>query len=104
MSLEVEARESDSPFIEQVMHGYTFGQGQTVRPAEVHWHMVLRKVEDQWRTLVVGPLRTSGLARWGAGAEIIWIKFKLGTFMPRMPTRYHLDLETELPDATGHSF
>ena len=57
MTLQVEARASDSPFIEQVMHGHTFGPGQTVRPAEVHWHgaapnrfmthLALVEVDDQ---------------------------------------------------------
>lgn len=104
MTIAFEERTSNSPFIESVTHGWTLSAGTTTRPAEVHWHMVLRKLGSASRCLIVGPLRTAGQASWGEGAELIWIKFKLGTFMPRMPTRYRLDVEQELPDATSRSF
>jgi hypothetical protein len=38
------------------------------------------------------------------GAEILWIKLKLGAFMPHLPTRDILDSETTLPEAASHSF
>jgi hypothetical protein len=37
-------------------------------------------------------------------AEILWIKFKLGTFMPHLPARNLLDGETILPGAASNSF
>ena len=40
MSLVSEARLSDSPYIESVMRGWTLSEGTTIRPAEIHWHMV----------------------------------------------------------------
>jgi len=54
--------------------------------------------------LVVGSLTTAGVASWGEGAEILWIKFKLGTFMPHLSPRDFLDVETSLPGAASHSF
>jgi hypothetical protein len=54
--------------------------------------------------LVVGSLTTAGVVSWGEGAEILWIKFKLGTFMPHLPTRKLLDKETMLPEAASQSF
>jgi hypothetical protein len=54
--------------------------------------------------LIVGPWTTAGLASWGSDAEILWIKFKLGTFMPHLPVKDYRDLETALPGATSRSF
>ena len=101
MSLIVEARPSDSPYIESVMRGWTLSEGCAIRPAEVHWHMVFVKHPGGARALVVGPWTTSGQAAWGEGAEILWIKFKLGAFMPHLPTRKYRDGEISLPDAAS---
>jgi hypothetical protein len=38
------------------------------------------------------------------GAELLWIKFKLGAFMPHLPARNFLDVETILPGAASNSF
>ena len=39
-----------------------------------------------------------------AGAEFLYITFKLGTFMPHLPVRNLLDVGTALPQATNKSF
>jgi AraC-like DNA-binding protein len=104
MSLIFEERLSDSPFVEKVTHGWTLEEGSTIRPAEINWHMVFVKHPGGLHSMVVGPLRTSGIASWGEGAEILWIKFKLGVFLPHLPTRNYLDGETILPDASGKRF
>lgn len=101
MSIIYEERLSDSPYIETVTHGYTASDGSSIRPAEVHWHMVLVKHQGGVNGLVVGPWSTSGMVSWGEGAEILWIKFKLGTFMPHLPTRDFLNSETILPEAAS---
>jgi hypothetical protein len=56
------------------------------------------------RLLVVGPWSTSGIASWKGGAEILWIKFRLGAFMPHLPIRGFRDVETALPEAASNSF
>lgn len=104
MSLLFEERPSDSPYIESVTAGCTLGAGSTIRPAEVHWHLVLVKQAGNVQALAVGPLSTAGVASWGAGAEILWIKFRLGVFMPHLPTRDLRDAETVLPAAGRRSF
>src|SRR6188768_1066887 len=104
MTLIYEERPSDSPFIEKIIRGYTEGDGATIRPAESRWHMVFVRVDGQFRPLVVGPLTTSGLTSWTAGAELLWIKFKLGAFMPHLPAGNFLNVETPLPIAAGQSF
>src|SRR5262249_42533668 len=76
----------------------------SVRPAETHWHMVFVREHGKFHPLIVGPLVTSGEASWGEGGEILWIKFKLGVFMPNLPLRNFLDLETPMPEGAGKSF
>jgi AraC-like DNA-binding protein len=104
MGFVYEERLSDSLYIENITYGHTVGEGSTIRPAEIHWHMVLVKHRGGVQFLLVGPLPRSGVVQYGAEAEILWIKLKLGTFMPHMPTKKLLDIETPLPEASGKNF
>ena len=104
MTLLFEERSSDSPYIETITRGWTVSDGSTIRPAEIHWHMVFTRHSGAMYPLYVGPLTTSGTVSWGEGGEILWIEFKLGTFMPHLPVRDFLDVETSLPDAASNSF
>jgi hypothetical protein len=104
MSIIYEERVSDSPYVETIMHGRTVSDGSPIRPAEIHWHMVFVRYKGSARSIVVGPWTTAGIATYAEGAEIIWIKFKLGAFMPHLPTRNFLDTETLLPGAASQSF
>jgi hypothetical protein len=104
MSILAEERRSDSPYVEAVTYGRTESGGSTVRPAESRWHLVvIRQAGEAW-AVAVGPLTGAGVASWGAGAELLWIRFALGTFMPHVPARNLLDTETVLPDATSKTF
>lgn len=104
MSLVYEERLSDSPYVESVTRGRTLSEGSAIRPAESHWHMVFVRHPGGVLPLVVGPLTTAGVATWGEGGEILWIKFKLGVFMPQLPVKTFLNAETRLPEATAQSF
>jgi Helix-turn-helix domain len=66
--------------------------------------MVLVRHHGRTRALLVGPLTNAGLVTYGEGAELLWIKFKLGTLMPHLPTRNFLNRETLLPEAANQSF
>jgi AraC-like DNA-binding protein len=66
--------------------------------------MVLVKFQGKTQFIVTGALPTSGVVSYTEGAEILWIKLKLGTFLPHLPARIRLDKETILPDAVCHSF
>jgi len=104
MSLISEERLSDSPYIESVMRGWTLSEGRTIRPAEIHWHMVFVKHPGGAAALAVGPLMNSGIASWGEGGEILWIKFKLGVYMPHLPMKKYRNGEQILPDASSDRF
>jgi AraC-like DNA-binding protein len=104
MSFIVEQRTSDSPCVELITRGHTTGTGTTIRPAEIAWHMVFVRYNGKVQSLVVGPLTSAGVVSFTAGAEILWIKFKLGVFMPRLPATALLNSETPLPGAASQSF
>ena len=104
MTIISEERQSDSPYVESITRGQTLSAGSTIRPAEIHWHLVLRKLSSGIHLLVVGPWTTAGVASWGKDAELLWIKLRLGTFMPHLAPRSLLDSETVLPGASSSSF
>ena len=104
MSIIHEDRPSDSPYVETVTRGRTVSDGSPIRPAESRWHMVLRRLNGNVQLLVVGPWTTAGVVTYTEGAELLWIKFKLGTFMPHLPLRDLRDTETILPEAASQSF
>jgi hypothetical protein len=101
MSLIYKERLSDSPYIEMVTEGRTTGRSMTIRPSEINWHMVFTNYKGSLQPLLVGPLTSSGVVNFVEDVEILWIKFKIGTFMPHLPLRNFLDAETLMPDAAS---
>jgi Helix-turn-helix domain len=104
MSIIAQDRPSDSPLIASVISGHTVRDGSSLRPAVNDWHMVFVKHRGNLRPLIVGPKTTAGIASWEEGADILWIKFQPGTFMPHLPFRTLLDEETPLPEASSCRF
>jgi AraC-like DNA-binding protein len=104
MSILYEERVSDSPYIETVTRGWMASDGTAVRPAECSWHMVFVKVNGVVQPLLVGPLTSSGVISYREGAELLWVKFKLGVFMPHLPIKARLNSEIVLPGGAGRSF
>jgi hypothetical protein len=92
---------TDSPYIDLVMHGLAVAAETVIRPATSHWHMVF---SNRQAPIVVGPWTASGLVSWTENTEILWIRFKLGTFMPHMPPVTLLNTETILPEASTKTF
>jgi hypothetical protein len=104
MSIIYEERLPDSPYVETITRGRTVSDSSPIRPAESRWHMVLRRLNDNVQALIVGPLPNAGVVSYTEGAELLWIKFRLGTFMPHLPPRTFRDVETILPGAASQSF
>lgn len=86
------------------MSGRTLSDGSQIRPSEVHWHIVFVKHLGRAHLVLAGPLTRSGVVSYSGGAEILWIQFSLGTFMPHLPPRDFLNVETTLPRAASNSF
>ena len=66
--------------------------------------MVVIKHPGSTKLALVGPWTSAGVTSYLKDAEIIWIKFKLGTFMPHQPVKAFRNRELILPDASGQSF
>ncbi len=103
-SIDCVERFSESQYIETVTRGRMVSAGSTIRPASCQWHIVFVKSQGRTLAVVAGPLTSSGIVSWPEGAEVLWIKFRLGTFLPQLPTRKILDSETQLPEGAGPSF
>ena len=104
MSILSEERSSDSPYVETVIRGRTASDGIAIRPALNRWHMVVTRQHGNVRLLVVGPWTTAGFITYTDDAELLWIRFALGTFMPHFSPKDARDAETILPGAAGRSF
>lgn len=103
MILTYEARLSDSPYVESVSHGWTQHGYHGMRPAEMNWHMVFVRLEGMTFPIITGPWSYAGMMPF-VDAEIIWVRFKLGVFMPHLPVRDYLNNELILPGASDTSF
>ena len=66
--------------------------------------MVFVRKDGEARVVFVGPWTMAGAAHYAEGAEILWIKFKLGAFMPHLPAGRFLHTATVLPGASSRSF
>jgi AraC-like DNA-binding protein len=99
-----EERQSGSPYIESVARGRSVLPGYSLRPAVCQWHMVLLRYRNIQRMIVSGPWTAAGPITYGGDAELLWIRFRLGVFMPHWPARDLLDRETALPEAARASF
>ncbi|MEM9953469.1 MAG: helix-turn-helix domain-containing protein [Chloroflexota bacterium] len=99
-----DSRPSDSPYIDLVTHGRTLSDGFAIRPAEVNWHMVVVRYQGQTEIRMVGPWAESGIVTYSADSEVLWIRLKVGVYMPQMLTRQLLDKETALPNASDSTF
>ena len=104
MTIVFEQRASDSPYIESVTHGYTLSNGRTIRPVEYCWHMVFVKEQGSFHPIIAGPFTSAGDVSWGKDAEVLWLKFKPGVFMPHLSFSHLLNSEIALPEATGQAF
>ena len=99
-----EERLVKSPYIEWVAHGYTVADGLEMRPADYNWHLIFTRYQGILRTLLVGALEAARPLSYVAGAETLWKRFKVGTFMHQLPAIDTLNREIILSESRGNSF
>jgi AraC-like DNA-binding protein len=104
MTILSEERPSDSSYVESVTRGWTVDEGSTIRPAEIHWHMVFVEHPEGVHSFIVGPHTGAGMAIWGKDAQLLWIKFKLGVFLPHLSARDICNSQQALPVEAGRRF
>lgn len=98
MDFSFDYRESDSPFVEMVWYTRSNRRPESfISTADSHWEMVITKQYGKTMFTVLGPQTVASQVPIPTDAEIFGINFKLGTFMPHLPTKKLADNPLELP-------
>jgi hypothetical protein len=105
MFIVFEDRPSDSPFVERVWRSHSERADTFWSVATPHWEMVVSKHQGKTSFIVRGPETRATSVECPAEGEWFAIRFKLGTFMPLLPTGDRRDLkDVILPEASTRSF
>jgi AraC-like DNA-binding protein len=105
MVFTLDARSSDSPFVEEVWRARSERAGSFVSIAASHWEMVVTRHQGKPTTLTVrGPATIATPLSFPAGGAWCGIRFKLGTFVPLLPVGGLVDRAVDLPEAGSRSF
>lgn len=105
MLITFEDRPSDSPVVERVWRSQSDRAGTFLSMATCHWVMVVTRLGGRTFLTVRGPETRATSAECPADGEWIGVHFKLGTYMPLLPTGILRDRnDVTLPTASGRSF
>src|SRR5688572_6602192 len=104
MKFTFEQRASDSTLVESVWRTESEDAGTFMSVAAIKWQMVISKQNDKTVVTMRGPETKAAPAPCPENAEFFGINFRLGVFMPHLPTSNLVDAEIHLPEATHKSF
>ena len=105
MFIIFEDRPSDSPFVEKIWRSHSERSDVFSSVATTTWEMVVSKHAGKTSFIVRGPETKATAVECPSDGEWFAIRFKLGTFMPLLPTGERRDLnDVVLPNATSGSF
>ncbi len=98
-------RPSDSPFVERVWRSRSEQGGAFVSIAQGNFELAVTRHRGRVFATLRGPETSATSAHCPAEGEWLGIRFKLGTFMPRLTPGILRDRrDVTLPDATTGSF
>ena len=100
----VDNRAADSPFVETIWRNQSNCAGEFLSVAVSHWEMVITQLNGTVQVTVRGPETQAKPAHCPAHGEWLGITFKLGVFMPHLPTAKLVDGSITLPEAGSQSF
>ena len=95
---------SDSPYIEKIWRTQSERAGSFTSIAAIHWEIVFTRYQGKTAITVRGPETKASLEDCPADADFFGIVFKLGTFMPHLPTQHLVDGGINLPIASNNGF
>lgn len=105
MSFDFGYRESDSPLVEHIWTTTSArDSGSFISSAACHLEMVVTKQRGNIVVTVIGPETKAKSAPIPDDAEFFGITFKIGTYLPHLPTIQLVNTGINLPDATSRSF
>jgi hypothetical protein len=100
-----EERPSDSPFIERVWRSHSDRGGPFLSVAAGHFEMVVTRVAGKIFLTLQGPETKATVVHCPADGAWLGIRFKIGTFMPRvLPGSLRDHNDVNLPDASSRAF
>jgi hypothetical protein len=100
-----EDRPSDSPFVEKVWRCRSERGGLFLSVAEGHFEMVVTRLRGKILLTLRGPETKATAMDCPAEGEWLAIRFKIGTFMPKLPPGNLMNgRDVTLPDAASRSF
>jgi hypothetical protein len=98
-------RPSDLPFIERIWRCHSEGAGKFLSVASSHWELVVTRLEGRTTVTLRGPETRVREVACPAHGEWFAIRFKAGTFMPRLPVGRLLDgNDVVLPQPSARAF
>lgn len=105
MFLHFEDRPSDSPLVEKVWRSRSERGGSFVSIAATNFEIAVTRIRGRTFLTLRGPETKATIADCPAGGEWVGIRFRLGTFMPRLtPDTLRDHNDVTLPDASSRSF
>jgi hypothetical protein len=96
MKFTFDNRGADSPLVEAMWRTTSDAEGSFTSTAIATWELVFTRSNGVMRATLRGPETFSSPALVPADAEFIGIQFKLGTYMPTLPTHQFVDRAIEL--------
>ena len=104
MEFVFHTRPSDAPFVERVWRTQSQCAGSFLSLAASQWEIVLMKHHGKASFIIRGPSTKARSASFPEDAEYFGVVFRLGVFMPQLPTVNRLDgNDVILPKATGNA-
>jgi AraC-like DNA-binding protein len=101
----IEDRLSDSPFIERVWRSHSERGGKFISVAASNFEMVLTRLRGQTFFTLRGPETKATTLDCPVEGEWLGIRFKPGTFMPKLlPAHLSDHKDVNLPAVSTHSF
>jgi hypothetical protein len=105
MFLSFEDRPTDSPFVERIWRAHSYRADEFLSVAACHFEMAVTRLRGRIFLTLRGPETKATTCDCPADGEWLGIRFKLGTFMPKLtPGRLRDRNDVTLPDASSRSF
>ncbi|HKG26782.1 MAG TPA: helix-turn-helix domain-containing protein [Thermomicrobiales bacterium] len=104
MIFALQARPSDSPYVDHIWRAQSQEAGSFYSIAACHWEVVVTTQCGHSTVTVRGPETKATRLDVRAGGEWIGIRFRLGTCLPDLPVSDLVDAAVHLPDAGSRSF
>lgn len=104
MIFDLDTRQSDSPFVEQIWRAHSGHPGMLNSVSTNRWEMVVSHRDGKTFFTIRGPHTTTESLFLLPDGDWIGIRFKIGAFMPRFSPGSLLNDDLTLPNAGDRSF